>query len=70
MAKPANRQMSRPRFKGLHHISLPCRDLEESKLFYSEVLGGELIHNIAGFAEVRIANIIIGMSEQVAGWTG
>jgi catechol 2,3-dioxygenase-like lactoylglutathione lyase family enzyme len=60
----------RPRFAYLHHISLPCRDLEESKRFYTHVLGGELIHNIAGFAEVRIANIILGMSQQSGGWTG
>ena len=69
MAKPANRQIPQPRFNGLHHISLPCRDLEESKRFYMAVLGGELIHNIPGFAEVRIADIIIGMSEQAGGWT-
>jgi catechol 2,3-dioxygenase-like lactoylglutathione lyase family enzyme len=60
----------RPRFACLHHISLPCRDLEKSKRFYTDVLGGELIHDIAGFAEVRIADIIFGMSEQSGGWTG
>ena len=32
-----------PRFSGLSHVSLACRDLAESKLFYSEVLGGELV---------------------------
>jgi len=62
-------QDQRPRFGYLHHISLPCRDLEESKRFYTEVLGGELIHDITGFAEVRIANIIVGISEQSGGWT-
>jgi catechol-2,3-dioxygenase len=30
----------RPRFGYLHHISLPCRDVEESKRFYTQVLGG------------------------------
>jgi len=63
-------QQQRPRFAYLHHISLPCRDLEESKRFYTQVLGGELIHDIAGFAEVRIADIIIGVSQQSGGWTG
>jgi catechol 2,3-dioxygenase-like lactoylglutathione lyase family enzyme len=29
----------RPRFAYLHHISLPCRDLEESKRFYTHVFG-------------------------------
>jgi catechol 2,3-dioxygenase-like lactoylglutathione lyase family enzyme len=63
-------QMNRPHFAYLHHISLACRDLAESKRFYTEVLGGELIHDIAGFSEVRIADIIVGMSEQPSGWTG
>src|ERR1051326_9624448 len=63
-------QDQRPRFGYLHHISLPCRNVEESKRFYTQVLGGELIHDIAGFAEVRIANLIFGMSPQSGGWTG
>ena len=63
-------QYQRPRFGCLHHISLPCRDVEESKRFYTQVLGGELIHDIPGFAEVRIADMIFGMSQQSGGWTG
>src|SRR5580765_7816421 len=59
-----------PRFSGMSHVSLPCRNLEESKLFYSRVMGGELFHEIAGFVEYRIADIIIGLSEQDEGWTG
>src|SRR5258705_1225331 len=59
-----------PRFSGMSHVSLPCRDLEESKMFYSQVLGGELFHEIAGFVEYRIADIVIGLSEQDEGWTG
>jgi catechol 2,3-dioxygenase-like lactoylglutathione lyase family enzyme len=68
--EPGIARHQRPRLAYLHHISLPCRDLAESKRFYMQVLGGELIHDIAGFAEVRIANIIIGMSQQSGGWTG
>jgi catechol 2,3-dioxygenase-like lactoylglutathione lyase family enzyme len=63
-------QQRRPRFSCLHHISLPCRDTAESKRFYTGVLGGELIHEIPGFAEVRIADIVIGMAQQSCGWTG
>ncbi len=59
-----------PRFSGMSHVSLPCRDLEESKIFYSQVMGGELVHEIAGFVEYRIKDIIIGLSEQNDGWTG
>jgi len=68
LATAANR--SRPRFAYLHHISLPCRDLVEAKTFYLEVLGGALFHDTPGFAEVKIADIIIGLCEQPGGWTG
>ena len=59
-----------PRFSGMSHVSLPCRDLEESKIFYSQVMGGELVHTASGFVEFRIEDIIIGLSEQADGWTG
>ena len=60
---------TRPQFSGMSHVSLPCRDLEESKIFYAQVMGGELMHDIAGFVEYRIEDIIIGLSEQPDGWT-
>jgi catechol 2,3-dioxygenase-like lactoylglutathione lyase family enzyme len=59
----------RPQFSGMSHVSLPCRDLEESKAFYAQVMGGELVHEIQGFVEYRIADIIVGLSEQPEGWT-
>jgi catechol 2,3-dioxygenase-like lactoylglutathione lyase family enzyme len=59
-----------PRFSGMSHVSVPCRDLAESKLFYAKVLGGTLVHEIPGFVEYRIEDIIFGLSEQVGGWTG
>jgi catechol 2,3-dioxygenase-like lactoylglutathione lyase family enzyme len=59
-----------PRFSGMSHVSMPCRDLEESKIFYAQVMGGELVHEIEGFVEFRIEDIIIGLSEQSEGWTG
>ena len=61
--------LMQPRFSGLSHVSLACRDLAESKRFYSEVLGGELVHEIPGFVEYRIADVIFGLSEQNQGWT-
>lgn len=61
---------TRPLFSGMSHMSLPCRDLEESKIFYANVMGGELVHGIEGFVEFRIEDIIIGLSEQPEGWTG
>ena len=59
-----------PRFSGISHVSLPCRDLEESRIFYANVMGGKLVHSIQGFVEFRIEDIIIGLSEQSEGWTG
>ncbi len=61
---------AKPRLSYLHHISVPCRDLAEAKRFYIEVMGGQLFHDTPGFAEVKIADMIVGMSEQPRGWTG
>jgi catechol 2,3-dioxygenase-like lactoylglutathione lyase family enzyme len=58
-----------PFFSGMSHVSLPCRDLEESKSFYANVMGGELVHETQGFVEFRIEDIIVGLSEQPEGWT-
>jgi catechol 2,3-dioxygenase-like lactoylglutathione lyase family enzyme len=60
---------TRPQFSGMSHVSLPCRDLGESKIFYAQVMGGELVHEIPGFVEYRIEDIIVGLSEQPEGWT-
>jgi catechol 2,3-dioxygenase-like lactoylglutathione lyase family enzyme len=65
---PSNQRQ--PRFSGFSHASLPCRNLEQSKRFFTEVLGGELVHDVEGFAEVRLGGIIIGLSQQPEGWTG
>src|SRR5207245_11417487 len=46
-----------PRFSGISHVSLPCRDLEESKIFYANVMGGKLVHSIQGLVEFRIEYI-------------
>ena len=61
---------AQPRFSGISHVSLPCRDLAQSKVFYSQVMDGELVHEIAGFVEYQIADVIIGLAEQHDGWTG
>jgi catechol 2,3-dioxygenase-like lactoylglutathione lyase family enzyme len=52
----------RPHFSRLNHISIPVRDLEVSKRFYIEVLGGRLIHNTEAFAEVLVAGTVVGLS--------
>jgi catechol 2,3-dioxygenase-like lactoylglutathione lyase family enzyme len=54
-----------------NHASIPVRDLEEAKRFYTEILGGEVtLLPAPGFAEVRLGGAIIGLSEQKGGWTG
>ena len=62
--------VKRPCFSGMSHISLACRGLEESKVFYSKVMGGELIHDVDGFAEVRVAGVIIGLTVRPGTTTG
>jgi catechol 2,3-dioxygenase-like lactoylglutathione lyase family enzyme len=59
-----------PRFSGMSHLSLPCRNLEESKSFYSQVMGGKAVQTTTGFVEFRIEDIVIGLSKQDGGWTG
>ena len=54
----------------MSHVSLACRDLGEAKLFYARVLGGEWMHEIPGFVEYRIADMIFGLAERPSGWTG
>jgi catechol 2,3-dioxygenase-like lactoylglutathione lyase family enzyme len=58
------RQLARrPHFSRLNHISIPVRDLEASKKFYIEVLGGRLIlDSPPSFAEVLVAGTVVGMS--------
>jgi catechol 2,3-dioxygenase-like lactoylglutathione lyase family enzyme len=59
----AHERSPRPHFIDLAHVSVPVRDLDEARRFYTEVLGGRLILNIPGdFVEVIIGTTIFGMS--------
>lgn len=59
----AHRQSARPHFIDLAHVSVPVRDLDEARRFYTEVLGGRLILNVPDeFVEVVIGTTIFGMS--------
>ncbi|HXP94637.1 MAG TPA: VOC family protein [Candidatus Binatia bacterium] len=54
----------RPHFSRMNHVSLAVRDLQISKRFYTEVLGGRIINDgTPNFAEVLVAGMIIGMSD-------
>lgn len=53
-----------------NHLSIPVRDLEEARRFYTRVLGGEVVVENPGFYEVRLGGAIFGLKEQKGGWTG
>jgi len=65
MAKTANTSVG-----NFNHLSLPVRDLEEARRFYTKVLGGEVVVENPGFYEVRVGGVIFGLKEQEGGWTG
>lgn len=54
-----------PRFSKLNHLSLAVKDLELSRKFYIEVLGGRLVYDAPGFFEVNVAGTVIGMSSRL-----
>ena len=51
-----------PAFDFFDHVSLPCRDLDEAKLFWTRVMGGELTVDDGAFAQVNLAGTKIGFS--------
>lgn len=52
----------RPHLSRLNHISINARDLETSKRFYADVLGGRIVNSSANFAIVMVAGVMIGIS--------
>jgi catechol 2,3-dioxygenase-like lactoylglutathione lyase family enzyme len=50
-----------PKLGSFAHVSVPCRDLEEGKLFYSKVLGGEMHIETPTFASFRLAGVDVGI---------
>jgi catechol 2,3-dioxygenase-like lactoylglutathione lyase family enzyme len=54
-----------PKLMSFSHAALPCRDLEEGKRFYMDVLGGELhITDGPTFAAFRIAGVDVGIGTE------
>jgi catechol 2,3-dioxygenase-like lactoylglutathione lyase family enzyme len=51
-----------PAFDFLDHVSLPCRDLEDAKRFWTAVMGGTLTVDDGAFAQVNIAGTKVGFS--------
>jgi catechol 2,3-dioxygenase-like lactoylglutathione lyase family enzyme len=55
---------ARPHFSRFNHVSIWARDVELSKKFYAEVLGGRIVNEgTPNFAEVNVAGTIIGLSD-------
>jgi predicted lipoprotein with Yx(FWY)xxD motif/catechol 2,3-dioxygenase-like lactoylglutathione lyase family enzyme len=52
----------RPRFTALAHVSMPALDLDRTRRFYEEVLGGRTILHLDDFMEVVVAGTILGFS--------
>jgi catechol 2,3-dioxygenase-like lactoylglutathione lyase family enzyme len=54
----------RPRIHSFGHLSMPVRDIEQSKRFFIEVMGGEPMatSDPETFTEVRLAGAVIGLS--------
>ena len=59
-----------PRLDAFAHVSLPCRDLAEGKLFYGEVLGGTLRVDTPTFASFRLAGVDVGIGTEGCTWIG
>ncbi len=54
---------TRPHFSRFNHVSIWARDVELSKKFYADVLGGRIVNEgTPNFAEVNVAGTIIGLS--------
>jgi catechol 2,3-dioxygenase-like lactoylglutathione lyase family enzyme len=53
----------RPHFSRLNHVAIGAKDLQTSKTFYADVLGGRVIGESAHFVLVQIAGTVIGLSD-------
>ncbi len=49
------------KLKSFAHVSVPCRDLEEGKAFYRDVLGGEMHVDTPTFASFRLGGVDVGI---------
>jgi catechol 2,3-dioxygenase-like lactoylglutathione lyase family enzyme len=53
-----------PKFESFHHVSIPCRDLEEGIRFYTEVMGGRVRVKEPFFASIQVADAAIGIGAE------
>ncbi len=52
------------KLKSFAHVSVPCRDLEEGKAFYRDVLGGEIRVDTPTFASFRLGGVDVGIGTE------
>lgn len=52
---------ARPSLESFSHVSFPCRDMEEGKRFYGDVLGGKQTVDVPYFASFEICGVDIGI---------
>ncbi len=52
------------KLKSFAHVSVPCRDLEEGKAFYRDVLGGEMHVDTPTFASFRLGGVDVGIGTE------
>jgi catechol 2,3-dioxygenase-like lactoylglutathione lyase family enzyme len=66
MTKPQSTPLGAgpPEFLSFSHVSVPCRDLEEGKRFYVEVMGGKLRVATPTFAAITICGIDVGIGNE------
>lgn len=62
-------KMQGPTPCGLSHIAIPSRDLNQSKQFFVDVLGGELTVDEPALARIQFGNFGIVLAPQVGGAT-
>jgi catechol 2,3-dioxygenase-like lactoylglutathione lyase family enzyme len=58
-----NALAKRPHFSRLNHVSINADDLQTSKTFYADVLGGRVVSESEHFVIVQIAGTMIGISD-------
>jgi catechol 2,3-dioxygenase-like lactoylglutathione lyase family enzyme len=65
IAEPATGlPLAPPKLASFAHCSLPCRDMDESKRFYADVMGGQMRVNTPTFAMFVIGGVEIGIGNE------
>jgi catechol 2,3-dioxygenase-like lactoylglutathione lyase family enzyme len=73
-SKPASAQQTGPSgppmFQAFAHLSVPCRDLEQGKLFYTKVMGGKLRVDTPTFCAINVCGTEIGIGTEGCTFVG